>query len=132
MSTEEKVCVQVLGAMIGYATEQLAIIDEEFKGKLKGISEVIQWKIGDDIAYYTEIKDQTIKASDGTASNPTITFEVPDVSDALALFTQRGDTDITKIISAGKLKINGDAATVQKLGFILETVGEYMQGMGGD
>jgi len=132
MSKEEKVSVRVLGAMIGYATEQLSIIDEDFKGKLKGINEVLQWKIGDDIAYYTEIKDQTIKANDGIASNPTITFEVPNVSDALALFTQRGDQDITQIISAGKLKINGDAAKVQQLGFILETVGEYMQGMGGD
>lgn len=131
MSKEEKVSVRILGAMIGYATEQLAKIDEEFKGKLKGINEVIQWKIGDDIAYYTEIKDQTVKACDGTASNATMTFEVPNVSDALGLFTQSGDTDITKIISAGKLKITGDAAKVQQLGFILETVGQYMEGMGG-
>ena len=131
MSIEEKVSVRVLGAMIGYATEQLAIIDDEFKGKLKGLSEVIQWKIGDDIAYYTEIKDETIKSNDGTASNPTMTFEVPDVSDALALFTQRGDMDIAKIISSGKLKISGDAAKVQQLGFILDTVGKYMEGLGG-
>ena len=131
MSIEEKVSVRELGAMIGYGTEQLAIIDDEFKGKLKGLNEVIQWKIGDDIAYYTEIKDETIKSNDGTASNPTMTFEVPDVSDALALFTQRGDMDIAKIISSGKLKISGDAAKVQQLGFILDTVGKYMEGLGG-
>ena len=131
MSIEEKVCVRVLGAMIGYATEQLAIIDGEFKGKLKGINEVVQWKIGEDIAYYSEIKDQTIKASDGIASNATMTFEIPDVSDALALFTRREDTDIAKIISSGKLKISGDAAKVQQLGFILDTVGKYMEGIGG-
>ncbi|MFX0186380.1 MAG: SCP2 sterol-binding domain-containing protein [Candidatus Hodarchaeota archaeon] len=127
MSLEEKISVKVLGSMIGYATEQLAIHDEGFKNKLKGLNEVIQWKIGDDIAYYTEIKDESIKANDGISPNPTITFEIEDVSKALSLLT--GKIDVAGI--AGDMKISGDAAKIQQLGFILETVAEYMEGLRG-
>ncbi|MFX1256540.1 MAG: SCP2 sterol-binding domain-containing protein [Promethearchaeota archaeon] len=113
--------------MIGYATEQLAIIDNAFKSKLKGINEVIQWKIGDDIAYYTEIKNESIKNVDGTASNPTITFEIDNVSEALNLLT--GRTDISDLVN--KIKVTGEASKVQQLAFLTETVREYMEGITG-
>ena len=51
MSKEEKVCVRVLGSMISYIAGEIAKFDNEFKSKLKGLNEVIQWKIGDDIEW---------------------------------------------------------------------------------
>ena len=128
MSIEEKISVKVLGSMIGYATEELAKFDEEFKSKLKGINEVTQWKIGDDIAFYSEIKDGNIKSFEGIASNPTITFEIEDVSKALKLLT--GSINVTDI--AKEMKISGEASLIQKLSFIMETVAEYMEGIRGE
>ena len=127
MSKEEKVCIKVLASMINYAAGQLAKFDNDFISKLKGLDEIIQWKIGEDIAYYTEIKDGSIRREDGIASNPSVTFEISDISEALNLLT--GRADITKMLD--KIKMSGDAAKIQQLSFIMETVGNYMEGLTG-
>ena len=127
MSKEEIISVKVLGSMLGYAAEQLVIHDEAFKSKLKGIDEVVQWKIGADIAFFTEIKDDNIKANDGTASNPTITFEIESVTKALSLLT--GGIDIADV--AKEMKISGDAGKIQQISFIMETIADYMEGLRG-
>lgn len=126
MSVEEKVCVKVLGSMINYAAGQIAKFDNDFKDKLKGLNEVIQWKIGDDIAYYTEIKDQDIKGVDGTAPSPTLTFEISDIGVALKLLTAQADMG-----SLGDVVKVSDPEKAQQLAFILEKVGEYSEGMQG-
>ena len=127
MSKEEKVCIKVLASMINYAAGQLAKFDNDFISKLKGLDEIIQWKIGEDIAYYTEIKDESIRGEDGIASNPSVTFEISDISEALNLLT--GRADITKMLD--KIKMSGDAAKIQQLSFIMETVEDYMEGLTG-
>ena len=126
MSVEEKVCVRVLSSMISYAAGEIAKFDDEFKGKLAGIDEVLQWKIGDDIATYTVIKDQEIKGFDGIADNPTVTFEIENVGDALKMLT--GQTDASEFINIVKVS---DANKAAQLVFIMETVGKYAEGLGG-
>jgi hypothetical protein len=126
MSTEEKVCVRVLSSMISYAAGEIAKFDDDFKGKLAGLDEVLQWKIGDDIANYTVIKDQNIQGFDGIADNPTVTFEIENVVDALKMLT--GQTDPLDFVNIVKVSDPDKAA---KLTFIMETVGEYAQGLGG-
>ena len=126
MSTEEKVCVRVLSSMISYIAGEIAKFDDDFKGKLAGLDEVLQWKIGDDIASYAVIKDQKIQGFDGIADNPTVTFEIENVVDALKMLT--GQTDPLEFVNIVKVSDPDKAA---KLTFIMETVGEYAQGLGG-
>ena len=126
MSVEEKVCVRVLGSMISYAAGEIVKFDDDFKSKLSGIDEVLQWKIGDDIANYTVIKDQTIKGFDGIAENPTITFTIEKVEDALKMLT--GQIDASELLNVIKFS---DAEKAAKLAFITETVGKYAEGLRG-
>ncbi len=126
MSVEEKVCVRVLSSMISYAAGEIAKFDDEFKGKLAGIDEVLQWKIGDDIATYTVIKDQGIKGFDGIADNPTVTFEIENVGDGLKMLT--GQVDASELLNIIKFSDPDKAA---KLAFITETVAKYTEGLGG-
>lgn len=124
MSIEEKVCVRVLGSMISYAAGEIAKFDNEFISKLKGLNEILQWKIGDDIAMYTEIKNDTIKGFDGVADNPTVTFTIENVEDALKMLT--GQVDANEFINIVKVS---DADKAAKLAFILQTVGSYAEGL---
>ncbi len=126
MSVEEKVCVRTLGSMMSYAASQVAKFDEDFKSKLAGLNEVIQYKVGDDIFFHTIIKDQEITGFEGEASNPTLTFEIEEVSKALKLFT--GQIDAGELLSVVKFSDPNKAAS---LSFIMETVGKYAEGMGG-
>jgi hypothetical protein len=126
MSDEEKVCVRVLSSMISYAAGEIAKFDEEFKNKLKGLDEVIQWKIGDDINTYTKIKDQSIKGFDGISENATVIFEIENVSDALRLLT--GQIDASELLKIIKFS---DANKAAQLSFITETVASYAEGLGG-
>ncbi|MFX1337389.1 MAG: hypothetical protein ACFFDK_02125 [Promethearchaeota archaeon] len=126
MSVEEKVCVRVLSSMISFAAGEIAKMDDAFKSKLAGIDEVIQWKIGDDIATYTVIKDQSIKGFDGIADKPTVTFEIEDVGNALKMLT--GQVDASELPNIIKFS---DAEKAGKLAFITETVAKYAEGLTG-
>ena len=126
MSTEEKVCVRVLGNMMAYAAGQIVQLDDDFKSKLAGIDEVIQYKIGDDIFFYTVIKDQEINGFEGEASNATLSFEIEDVTKALKLFT--GQIDASELPSIMKMS---DPVKAGELAFITETVAKYAEGLGG-
>lgn len=127
MSTEEKVVVKTMASMLTYAISQVAKMDEEYANKLKALGEeVIQWKIGDDIAYYQILKDGDIKEVEGISDSPTLTFEIADVSAALKMLTGQAGMDAM----VGKMKIS-DGNKALKLGFMMEKVGEYMEGMGG-
>ena len=127
MSTEEKVVIKTMASMITYAISQIAKFDSDYGDKLKALGEeVIQWKIGDDIAYYQIVKDGEIKEVEGISDSPTLTFEIADVSAALKMLTGQAGMDAM----VGKMNISdGDKAL--KLGFMMEKVGEYMEGMGG-
>ncbi|MFX1394614.1 MAG: hypothetical protein ACFFAH_13695 [Promethearchaeota archaeon] len=122
MSTEEKVCIKILGKMITYGVSELAKFDDEIRSKLKGMNEVLQWKIGDDIAFYTEIENENVKGAEGIASNPTLTIEISDVTEALNLLT--GKKDMSEIVKIAKLI--GDASKFQQLTSILLTIREYL------
>ena len=111
--------------MISFAAGEIAKFDDDFKGKLAGLDEVLQWKIGDDIATYTVIKDNSIQGFDGIADNPTITFEIEDVGEALKLLT--GQTDPLEFVNIVKVS---DPDRAAKLAFIMETVGSYAEGLG--
>jgi hypothetical protein len=127
MSTEEKVVVKTMASMLTYAISQVAKMDEEYANKLKALGEeVIQWKIGDDIAYYQILKDGDIKEVEGISDSPTLTFEIADVSAALKMLTGQAGMDAM----VGKMNIS-DGNKALKLGFMMEKVGEYMEGMGG-
>jgi len=112
--------------MISYAAGEIAKMDDDFKSKLAGIDEVLQWKIGDDIANYTVIKDQEIKGFDGIADNATVTFEIEDVEDALKMLT--GQVDAGELLNIIKFSDPDKAA---KLAFITETVAKYAEGLRG-
>lgn len=123
MSKEEKVCVKVLMNMINYAAKEIAKFDDDYKDKLKGLNESIAWKVGDDISFYTEIKNGVISGSEGTApTNPTLTFEISDAE--VALKTLTGRQDINEM--GDKIKILGDIGKAEQLNFILDTVKEYL------
>ena len=123
MSKEEKVCVKVLMNMINYAAKEIAKFDDDYKDKLKGLNELIAWKVGDDISFYTEIKDGDINGSEGTApTNPTLTFEISDAE--VALKTLTGKQDFKEM--GDKVKISGDIKKAEGLNFILDTVKEYL------
>lgn len=126
MSVEEKVCVRVLSSMISYTAGEIAKFDDDFKAKLAGIDEVLQWKIGDDIANYTVIKDQQIKGFDGIADNPTVTYTIENVGDALKMLT--GQIDASELLNIIKFS---DADKATKLAFITETVAKYAEGLTG-
>ncbi len=124
MSIKEKVCIRVLGSMIGYAAGEITKFDEDFKNKLEGFEDVIQWKVGDDITYYTIIKNKTITSGDGIAANPTITLEIEDVSEALNVLI--GKSDMSALI--GKINIiGGDPQKLLTFSFIMNTVREYLE-----
>lgn len=125
MSTEEKVFVKIMSSMMTYAIGQIATMDEEYASKLKELNEVIQYKIGDDVAYYTVIKDGNVEGFEGTADSPTLVNEIP-LEDAVKMFS--GQADMASLVS--KMKIS-DANKALELAFIMEKVGEYMEGMGG-
>ena len=125
MSTEEKVFVKIMSGMMTYAIGQVAQMDEDYANKLKALDEVTQYKIGDDIAYYTVIKDGKVEGFEGTADNPTLVTEIA-LEDAVKMYS--GQADPASIVS--KMKIS-DANKAAELAFILEKVGEYMEGMGG-
>jgi len=112
--------------MISYAAGEIAKMDDDFKSKLAGIDEVIQWKIGDNIANYTVIKDQGIKGFDGIADNPTVTFTIENVGDALKMLT--GQVDAGELLNIIKFS---DPEKAAKLAFITETVGKYAEGLRG-
>jgi hypothetical protein len=124
LSVQEKVCVKVLGSMITYATNQIAKIDEEFGEKLKQLNEVTQWKIGDDIAYYTELRNGVITEFEGISDSPTLTFEITDVSKALEMLTGRIDMGTLGTI----IKVS-DPAKAMELAFVTQTVAKYLQGL---
>jgi len=126
MSVQEKVCVRVLSSMISYTAGEIAKMDDDFKSKLAGIDEVLQWKIGDDIANYTVIKNQEIKGFDGIADNPTVTFTIENVGDALKMLT--GQVDAGELLNIIKFS---DPEKAAKLAFITETVGKYAEGLRG-
>ena len=126
MSDEQKVVIKTMSSMMSYAISQIATMDSDYANKLKEVNEVIQWKIGDDITYYQIIKDGDIKHFDGVADSPTLTFEIAEVADGIKMFT--GQADMTALVS--KMKIS-DPAKALELGFMMEKVGEYMEGMGG-
>ncbi len=125
MSTEEKVFVKIMSGMMTYAIGQVAQMDEDYANKLKELDEVIQYKIGDDIAYYTIIKDGKVEGFEGTADNPTLVNEIS-LEDSVKMFS--GQADPASLVS--KMKIS-DAKKALELAFIMEKVGEYMEGMGG-
>ncbi len=125
MSTEEIVFVKIMSGMMTYAIGQVAQMDEDYANKLKALDEVTQYKIGDDIAYYTVIKDGKVEGFEGTADNPTLVTEIA-LDDAVKMYS--GQADPASIVS--KMKIS-DANKAAELAFILEKVGEYMEGMGG-
>ncbi len=123
MSKEEKVCVKVLMSLINYAAKEIAKFDDDYKDKLKGLNELIAWKVGDYISFYTEIRDGDINGSEGTAPiNPTITFEISDAEVALKILT--GKQDFNEM--GDKVKISGDIKKAEGLNFILDTVKEYL------
>ena len=126
MSVQEKVCVRVLSSMISYTAGEIAKMDDDFKSKLAGIDEVLQWKIGDDIANYTVIKNQEIKGFDGIAENPTVTFTIENVGDALKMLT--GQVDAGELLNIIKFS---DPEKAAKLAFITETVAKYAEGLRG-
>ncbi len=123
MSKEERVCVKVLMSLINYAAKEIAKFDDDYKDRLKGLNELIAWKVGDDISFYTEIKDGDINGSEGTApTNPTITIEISDAEVALKILT--GKQDFNEM--GDKVKISGDIKKAEGLNFILDTVKEYL------
>jgi hypothetical protein len=124
MSIQEKVCVKVLGSMITYATNQIAMMDKEFGSKFKKINEIIQWKIGDDIAYYTEIKGGNIKEFEGVSEAATLTFEISNVSKALEMLTGRIDSN-----SLVEVMTVSDPVKATELAFITQTVAKHLQGL---
>jgi len=126
LSDEQKVVIKTMSSMMTYAISQIATMDSDYANKLKEVNEVIQWKIGDDITYYQVIKDGDIKHFEGVADSPTLTFEIAEVADGIKMFT--GQADMTALVS--KMKIS-DPAKALELGFMMEKVGEYMEGMGG-
>lgn len=125
MSTEKKVFIKIMSGMMTYAIGQVAQMDEDYANKLKGLNEVIQYKIGDDVEYYTVIKDGNVEGFDGVADSPTLVNEIP-LDDAVKMFS--GQADMASLVS--KMKIS-DANKAAELAFIMEKVGEYMEGMGG-
>ena len=125
MTTEEIVFVKIMSGMMTYAIGQVAQMDEDYANKLKVLDEVTQYKIGDDIAYYTVIKDGKVEGFEGTADNPTLVTEIA-LEDAVKMYS--GQADPASLVS--KMKFS-DANKALELGFILEKVGEYMEGMGG-
>ncbi len=110
-------------SLINYAAKEIAKFDDDYKDRLKGLNELIAWKVGDDISFYTEIKNGDINGSEGTApTNSTLTFEISDAEVALKILT--GRQDINEM--GDKIKILGDIGKAEGLNFILDTVKEYL------
>ncbi|MHA1271760.1 MAG: hypothetical protein ACTSPY_18380 [Candidatus Helarchaeota archaeon] len=122
MSKEEKICVLVLMKLINYISSQIATFDNDFKSKLTGLDEIVEWKVGDDIKYYTIIKDGNINGSDETPGSPTLSFIIDNAESALKVLSGKVDFDE----ALNMIKITGKASLAQKLNFILEKVNEYI------
>ena len=129
MVDTKKFGVKMLMGAIGYASGQLAEMEESFKQKLAGIDSVIQWKV-DDLTSYTIVKDQKITSvMDAVHDNPTFVITIKDLDTALDMFQGRIET--VQAITDGKIEIQGDAEAMQKQMFILEDLAEYLGDLAG-
>jgi len=129
MVDAKRFAVKMLMGAIGYASGQLAEMEESFKAKLAGVDSVIQWKVGD-LTSYTVVKDQKITSvMDAVHDSPTYVITIKDYETGLDMF--QGKVDTAKAIADGKIDIQGDAASVQGQMFILEDLAEYLGDMAG-
>lgn len=129
MSKEEKVSMRILMHGINFAAMEIAKFDDDFKSKLAGKNVSMVWKIGNDISFVTEIKEGEIKGYEGAGpDNPTLTLAIEDAGKALSLLTSGGaDKAGLNLGSITKdVKISGDAAKIQELGFMLEAITNYL------
>ncbi|MCP4764170.1 MAG: hypothetical protein GY870_20525 [archaeon] len=126
MSEEEIVSVKVLMNAIGYASQQIALVDEEYKNKLNSVNASTVYKVADDYIFVTEINDGKISSYEGSSPlDATVTIEFNDYPTALAAMTGRIDLNAP----SEKIKITGDEVKMAELSFILESVKEYIGGM---
>ncbi len=125
MSVEEKLCVKILANMLSYATNQIMQIDDEFKEKMSTLNHTIQWKIGNDLNYYSEMKEGKSAMIEGETDNPTITFKVADAEVALKVLG--GQAEIDKMDK--DVEIIGEASKISELMFVLDTLRKYLGDM---
>ncbi|MGQ4873104.1 MAG: hypothetical protein ACP6IY_03425 [Promethearchaeia archaeon] len=122
MSIEKIICIKVMMKVITYAANEIAKFNEDYRKKLEGLSDIIEWKVGKDLNFYTEIKDGKISSGEGIKQNPTLTFEINDLDLALKLLTGRENFENL----GEKAKIIGDEKKREKFSFILDTIKEYL------
>lgn len=123
---KEKFQTKILFFIFLKSMEEVSKIDEEMQDELEDMDAKIQWRIGDDIIGYLEIKDGKVKGViDEELDNPDITMSMESLEKARAMFT--GELDGTSAYMSGDLKMEGEMAIGMKLGPLAEVILEYLE-----
>ena len=121
------VAARIMMAVMVYATEEIAKVDEEFQNIIKGENLIIQWTVGDGKqVVYSKIESGKFSGvRDQKHPNPDITLSIKDPKIAVNVL-KGGIETFQKEFDAGNLIVSGDESKIDKLKPILEIFGKYL------
>ena len=124
---QKKITVKTLTYLILCAHEEISKVDEDFEEELMDFEEsVIQWKIGNDIVGYFETEDgQARFTMDAEHENPTIKILIPDIDNAISIFT--GRIPGMKAYMRKLLDVEGELDYIQRMAMATQTVQKYLK-----
>ena len=129
MLKEEKVIAKMLLYTLNYGMGVISKYDDDFKEQLRDVNKTICWKIGDDIKFYTVIKNMEINGDIGDApTDPDIIIKLRDHRTCIdAFFDIRKGLAFDVLDLAEGITISGDINAASKLTFILSYAGQYLE-----
>jgi len=129
MLNEEKVIAKMLLYTLNYGMGVIAKYDDYFKEKLRDVNKIVCWKIGDDIKFYTVIKNMEINGDIGDPpTDPDIIIELRDHRTCIdAFFDIRKGLEFDVLNLADGISISGDIDAASRLTFILSYAGQYLE-----
>lgn len=124
---QKKITVKTLTYLILCAHEEISKADEDFEEELMDFEEsVIQWKIGDDIVGYFKTEDgQARFTMDAEHENPTIKILIPNIDNAIGIFT--GRIPSMKAYMRKLLDVEGNLDYIQRMAMATQTVQKYLK-----
>ncbi|MHA1378417.1 MAG: SCP2 sterol-binding domain-containing protein [Candidatus Helarchaeota archaeon] len=125
LTNKELIQIKTLLYSTIVALEIISEEDEMIQQEFGDTEAIVQWKIGNVVAGYMEIKNSVVKAHmDEVHPDPTVTVVLSDPLSAKDLLN--GKVDATKLFIKGKITIEGDAKKAMKLMAVNELVEDYI------
>ncbi|MHA1300398.1 MAG: SCP2 sterol-binding domain-containing protein [Candidatus Helarchaeota archaeon] len=125
LSKKELIQIKTLLYSTIVALEIISEEDEMIQQEFGDVEAVVQWRIGEVVAGYMEIKNSLVKAHmDEVHPEPTVTVTLTDPMSAKDLL--QGKVDASKLFIKGKIIIEGDTKKAMKLMAVNELVEDYI------